>query len=256
MVRKLIILAAIILFASATVALASWGVSELIKDDGGVGLAGEVVSAQEDGEAYGETSADSPEGGDEAAAAGDVDGAGVPMTGETLQYSSPDYRMVTETQRHQNFFIALAEGRVKRLDVTATDFQPVGDANTSYVYFTLTTTDGSRSDGMFVMKFEGGLWRIGAVRQLVGDLGGGTNYVVPATFEDDLARELTELQEFLTKVAEGRLASLTVDSVVRSGECETIINGTVVSKGGKVFPARLTLRKDYGLWHITDILCL
>ena len=256
MVRKLIILAAIILFASATVALASWGVSELLKDDSDVEVAGEVISAEEGGEADGETSADSSEGGDEATAAGDVDDAGVPLTGEALQYSSPEYRMVTETQRHQNFFVALAEGQVKRLDVTATDFQPVGDPNSSYVYFTIATTDGNRSDGMFVMKFEGGLWRIGAVRQLAGTLGGGTNFMVPATFEDDLARELTELQEFLTKVAEGRLASLTVDNVVRNGECETIILGTVVSKGGKVFPAEMTLRKDYGLWHITDILCL
>jgi hypothetical protein len=255
MVRKLIILAAIILFASATVALASWGVSELIKDDSGVEVAGEVVSAQEGGETDADADANAPDGEDEAVA-GEVSDAGVPMTGETLQYSSPDYRMVTETQRHQNFFVALAEGQVKRLDVTATDFQPVGDPNTSYVYFTITITDGSRADGMFVMKFEGGLWRIGAVRQLMGDLGGGTNYMVPATFEDDLARELTELQEFLTKVAEGRLASLTVDSVVRSGECETILLGTVVSKGGKIFPAEMTLRKDYGLWHITNILCL
>ena len=256
MVRKLIILAAIILFASATVALASWGVSELIRDDSDVEVAGEVVSAEEDGEADGEASADSPEGGDEVAAAGEVDEAGIPMSGESYQYSSPDYRMVTETQRHQNFFVALGEGQVKRLDVTATDFQPVGDPNTSYVYFTLTTTDGTRSDGMFVMKFENGLWRIAAVRQLVGDLGGGTNYMVPATFEDDLARELRELQEFLTKVAEGRLAYLTVDNVVRTGECETTLLGTVVSKGGKVFPAEMTLRKDYGLWHITNILCL
>lgn len=255
MVRKLVILAAIILFASATVALAGWGVSELIKDDGEAQVAGEVISAQEDGQAGAETPAGAPGGGDEAAAA-EADNAGVPVTGETLQYSSPDYRMVTETQRHQNFFIALAEGRVKRLDVTATDFQPVGDPNTSYVYFTITTTDGSRSDGMFVMKFEGGLWRIAAVRQLLGDLGGGTNYMVPATFEDDLARELRELQEFLTKVAEGRLAYMTVDNVVRTGDCETLLEGTVVSKGGKTFPAEMTLRKDYNLWHITNILCL
>ncbi len=96
----------------------------------------------------------------------------------------------------------------------ATDYQPAGDPNTSYLYFTLTTTDGAKHDGTMVLKYEGGMWRIGAIRQLEGDLGGGTNYVVPASFEADLAREISELQEFLTKVAEGRLDYMIWDSIL------------------------------------------
>ncbi|MDY6794916.1 MAG: hypothetical protein SWK76_06510 [Actinomycetota bacterium] len=252
--RKTLILVLAILLTTATVALASWGIADWIRGEPEEQVGAEAAAAPAVTEGPAPPEAESDEGGD--AAEEEVSASGVPMTGEALQYTSPDYRYVTETQRHQNFFKALAEGQVKRLDVTATDFQPVGDPNSSYVYFTLTCTDGSRSDGMMVMKYEDGLWRIGAVRQLAGDLGGGTNYMVPASFEDDLARELRELQEFLTKVAEGRLGYLTVDSVNQTGACEVIINGTVVSKGGKVFPAEMCLRKDYNLWHITYILCL
>jgi hypothetical protein len=172
---------------------------------------------------------------------------------ESGQYTSPDQRYVSETQRHQNFFKAVGEGRVKRLDVTATDFQPVGDPNTSYVYFVLSTTDGGRSDGTFVMKYSGGMWRIGAVNQLTGSLQGGTNYDVPTTFEADLAREIEELQSFLTKVAEGRLDYMTVDSVSRPGEAETVLTGKVASTSGRVVPTELILHKDYELWHITNV---
>jgi hypothetical protein len=142
---------------------------------------------------------------------------------------------------------------VKRLDAVATDYQPAGDPNSSYLYFTLTTTDGAKHDGTMVLKFEGGMWRIGAIRQLVGDLGGGTNYVVPASFEADLAREISELQEFLTKVAEGRLDYMIWDNYNRVSDTETILTGRVVGVGGRVVNTQMTLRKDYNIWHLTNI---
>lgn len=172
--------------------------------------------------------------------------------GEEFSYTSPDQRYVTETQRHQNFFKALAEGRVRRLDVVSVDYRPVGDPDTSYVYF-VVTTDGGRSTGTFVMKYEDGLWRIAAVSQLQGDLEGGTNYPVPSSFEDDLAREIRELQPFLVKVAEGRLAYMTVDGYLRPGEDEAVLRGRVVGKSGRTEPAEMRLEKDYGLWHITYV---
>ena len=168
-------------------------------------------------------------------------------------YTDPDQRYVSETQRHQNFFIALAEGRVKRLDAIATDYQPAGDPNSSYLYFTITTTDGSKHDGTMVLKQDAGLWRIATIRQLEGDLGGGTNYAVPASFEEDLAREIQELQEFLTKVAQGRLDYMVVDSVSRPSDTETILVGRVVAVGGRIQQTEMRLRKDYNIWHLTNI---
>src|SRR4030042_510656 len=114
------------------------------------------------------------------------------LTGQDFDQTTPDQRYVTETQRHQNFFMALAEGRVKRLDVIATDYQPAGDPNTSMIYCTFTTTDGKKTDGTMVLKYDNSQWRIADIRQLQGDLGGGTNYVAPSSFEDDLAREIGE----------------------------------------------------------------
>lgn len=183
---------------------------------------------------------------------GDVYSTDVP-SGEDFHYGSPDQRYVTETQRHQNFLRAVAEGRVTRLDVTSTDVRPVGDPDTSYVYFTLSTTDGETSSGTMVMKFEDGMWRIAAVSQLKGDLGGGTNYRVPSDFEEDLAREIAELQPFLTKVAEGRLDYLAVYSVSHPSENETVLTGVVAGVGGRVVPAEMRLRRDYGIWHLTYI---
>ena len=254
--RKTLVLVVIILLVSGAVALASWQVVDWVKGDSEAQEAGNVATADAAGEGSGESGTVPAEEGVEAAAAGEGGEAGVPVNSDAMEYDDPDQRYVTETQRHQNFFQALAEGKVSRLDVTATDFQPVGDQNTSYVYFVVATTDNARSDGMFVMKFEGGMWRIGAVRQLSGDLGGGTNYMAPSSFEDDLAREIEELQEFLTKVAEGRLAYLTVDSVNQVGACEVVLNGKVGSKGGKVYPAEMQLRKDYNIWHLTNVVCL
>jgi hypothetical protein len=162
---------------------------------------------------------------------------------------------VTETQRHQNFFKALAEGRIQRVDVTATDFQPAGDPYASYVYVIVATTDGSRVDGRIDMKFGGGMWRFGAVR-LSGNLAGGTDYQVPASFEGDLAREQRELQGFMEDIAEGEVAYLRIDAVSSPGGNEVILTGAVGAKSGSTFPAEIRLRKDYELWHLTSIRAL
>lgn len=250
--RRVIIIALIAVLASSTLALATWKIVDLVQGDEEGPPAREASSAlegatSEDGEASGEDAQ-----GEDAVTAAEVDAAALP-SGEDASYDDPDQRYVSETQRHQNFFIALAEGEVKRLDGIATD---QADANTSYLYFTLTTTDGAKHDGTMVLKKEGGLWRIAAIRQLAGDLGGGTNYVVPAWFEDDLAREISELQEFLSKVAEGRLDYMIVDTVNKVSDTETILNGRVVGIGGRIEDATMTLHKDYDIWHLTEVVCL
>ncbi len=255
--RRAVIIALVVVFASASIALATWKVVDLVRGEGNT-----VTSDREgslgDAEPSTPANGEAGEGGEspvvEAADAG-YEAAGFP-SGEDSSQDSPTQRYVTETQRHQNFFIALAEGRVKRLDAIATDYQPAGDANSSYLYFTLTTTDGKKHHGTMVLKYEGGMWRIAAVRELTGELGGGTNYVVPTSFEDDLARELSELQEFLTKVAQGRLDYMVVDNVSRPSDTETILTGRVVGIGGRVENASMTLRKDYNVWHLTSIVCM
>ena len=253
--RKVIIIALVAVFASASLALATWKVVDLVKGDrasegaapgGETGSPGEAVSP-----GGGENAGGAAAGGGDVSAAG-VEAAGV-SSGEDFSQDTPTQRYVTETQRHQNFFIALAEGRVKRLDAIATDYQPAGDPNSSYLYFTITTIDGKKHDGTMVLKYEGGLWRIAAIRQLTGELGGGTDYVVPTSFEDDLARELSELQEFLGKVAQGRLDYMVVDNVSRPTDTLTILTGRVVGIGGRVENTRMTLRKDYNVWHLTSI---
>lgn len=255
--KKWLLIGAVAVLLVSGVAVAAWRFSsreEKANPDGG-GLEESFQSelqrmtAPENGE-------DITEGGsvpEEGTAGGeetDTAGAG---SGEDFSYTSPGQRYVTETQRHQNFFRAVAEGRVMRLDVVSTDVRPANDPNTSYVYFTLLTSDGGTSGGTMVMKFESGMWRIAAVSQLRGDLGGGTNYQVPESFEADLAREIAELQPFLTKVAEGRLAYLEVHSVSHPSENETLLTGVVAGKGGRVVPAEMRLRRDYGLWHLTYI---
>jgi len=255
-VRKIIVLVLICLFASTTLALAAWKVVDLAKGGDNGAANGKAISTQP-GEADtrpGEPGADEGAGQGGVTASGEVDAALV--TGEDLSYTDPDQRYVSETQRHQNFFIALAEGRVKRLDAIATDYQPAGDPNSSYLYFTITTTDGGKHDGTMVLKQDAGLWRIAAIRQLEGDLGGGTNYPVPASFEDDLAREIQELQEFLTKVAQGRLDYMVVDSVSRPSDTETILVGRVVGVGGRIQQSEMRLHNDYNIWHLTNIRAL
>jgi len=254
-VRRIVVIALIVVFASTTLALAAWKIADMVRgEDGSPSVEGRA-SAGEAGSGQPETAEAGPGSGEGGAAAAGAEAAALP-SGEDGSYDNPDQRYVTETQRHQNFFIALAEGRVKRLDAVATDVAPGGDANTSYLYFTLTTTDGSKHDGTMVLKKEAGMWRIGAIRQLTGDLGGGTDYVVPASFEDDLAREIGELQEFLTKVAEGRLDYMIVDTVSKPSDTETVLTGRVVGVGGRIENTRMTLRKDYNLWHLTDIVSL
>ncbi len=253
--RRVIIIALIAVLASTTLALAAWKIADLVRGENGDSPGPEASSAAEGSSAE---VAEAPGGGAQGeggVTAADAEAADLP-SGEDSAYEDPDARYVTETQRHQNFFIALAEGRVKRLDAIATDYRPATEPDTSYLYFTVTTTDGSKHDGTMVLANEGGLWRIAAIRQLQGSLGGGTNYVVPADFEADLEREITELQEFLTKVAQGRLDYMIVDNVNRVSDTETVLTGRVVGIGGRIEDTRMTLRKDYNIWHLTSIVGL
>jgi hypothetical protein len=254
-VRRVIIIVVIAVLASTTLALATWKIVDLMQGEDGGSPGMEASSVAEE---RGTEEAEAPGGGtpgEEEMSTAEAEAAALP-SGEDFAQDNPDQRYVTETQRHQNFFIALAEGDVKRLDAVATDYQPAGDPNTSYLYFTVTTTDGAKHDGTMVLKQEGGMWRIGAIRQLTGDLGGGTNYVVPADFEADLAREIGELQEFLSKVAQGRLDYMIVDSYNRLSDTEVVLIGRVVGVGGRVENTQMTLRKDYNIWHLTDITSL
>lgn len=242
-----------IILVSATIAFASWQVAGWIRGDKGSGVDSASVSMK-DGSSTG-----SPEGKAGERAEGEVDEsdavAGEGASLEAAAAVSPDERYVTETQRHQNFLIALAEGRIKRLDMVATDVQPAGDPSTSYVYVIITTSDGKKTDGTLVMKYSGGMWRLGAVR-LTGSLAGGVNIKAPSSFEADLAREMEELQEFWTRVAEGRLNYIAYTSRSVISDIEVNLSGQVGGKGGGVYPAEMRLRKDYGLWHITNITCL
>lgn len=255
-IKTTVILLSTFLLCAGGISLAAWRIA----DNGGggqpdqaAGEGGTYVSELEN-----TTSPDDPQAalGDEGSQEGEPDyGAEVAAeghSGEDFSYTSPDQRYVTETQRHQNFFRAVAEGKVTRMDVTSVDYQPVGDPNTSYVYFDFFTDTG-RSSGTFVMKFEGGLWRIAAIKQLQGDLEGGTNYMVPASFEDTLAKEISDLQPFLTKVAEGRFAYMVVDNYYRPSDGEALLTGRVVGKSGRTVPAEMRLQRDYGLWHITYV---
>jgi len=249
-VRRIMTFILVAVLATTTLALAAWKVADLVGGKGSGEVVKERTASGEESPAEGAGA--NAAGTETSAETGGVEASGYP-SGDSLSQDTPTMRYVTETQRHQNFFIALAEGRIKRLDAIATEYQPPGDPNSSYLYFTITTTDGSKHDGTMVLKYERGLWRIAAVRQLTGDLGGGTNYVVPESFEEDLARELVELQEFLTKVAQGRLDYMVVDSVSRPSDTETILVGRVVGIGGRIENARMTLRKDYNIWHLTNI---
>lgn len=255
--RKIVIVLVVISLCLGGAALVAWR----IVDDGGDNNTAsadteggsfqsrleETVGADEANPA-GATSPDSEAGSNE-----EVYESVDYQAGEDFSYTSPDQRYVTETQRHQNFFRAVAEGRVLRLEVTNADVRPVGDPNTSYIYFTLITSDGGTSKGTFVMRFGNGMWRIAAINQLSGDLEGGTNYLVPESFDEDLAREISELQPFLTKVAEGRFAYMEVYTVNHPSEGEAVLTGVVAGKSGKQVPAEMRLRKDYGIWHLTYI---
>ncbi len=250
--RKVIVIALVALLASTTLALAAWKIVDVIRGEDGdsPGVQASSTTGGKSTEAQEEESEGAP-GADEASAAGAE--AAALRSGDDLAQTSPDQRYVTETQRHQNFFVAVAEGRVKRLDAVATDYQPAGDPNTSNVYFSMTTTDGGTHNGTMVLRQEGGMWRIGAIRGLTGDLGGGTSYPVPASFEADLAREIAELQDFLTKLAQGRFDYMVWDKLDRASDQEVVLTGRVVGVSGKVFNTQMTLRKDYCIWHLTDI---
>lgn len=259
MKRAIIILVAVMLCAGGVVA-AAWSVSG---DGGGEDAAASADSAAESSFQHELAETVSPDGAaasqeealeeDEAVASGVEGAASEGMTGEDFAYTSPDQRYVTETQRHQNFFRAVGEGRVLRMEVVSADVRPVGDPDTSYIKFVLTTSDGGSAGGTMVMKYDAGMWRIAAFSQLTGDLQGGTNYQVPRSFEDVLAREIAELQPFLTKIAEGRFAYMEVHGVSRPSENETVLTGVVAGKSGKVVPAEMRLRRDYGIWHLTYI---
>lgn len=250
--RKIVIIVLAVMMCAGGVAVAAWRMS-----DGG----SEEPKAATEASSYKyqleeTTSTELEDASADAQGSGEASGSGISsddqMSGEDFSYTSPDMRYVTETQRHQNFFRAVAEGKVMRLEVTSANVRPVGDPNTSYIYFTLITASGT-SNGTMVMKFEGGMWRIAAINQLGGDLEGGTNYMVPASFEEDLGREIAELQPFLTKIAEGKFAYMEVYSVNHPSVNETVLTGVVVGKSGKTVPAEMRLRKDYGIWHLTYI---
>jgi hypothetical protein len=253
--RKLVVILAVVLLCAGGVALAAWRIIDDEGDDKAATAGGEGTSFQSELET---TTAQEEAVNSGDAAAGDVESsdydsyAADTQSGEDFSYTTPDQRYVTETQRHQNFFRAVAEGRVTRLEVTRADVRPVGEPDTSYVYFTLTSDSGT-SQGTFVMKFSGGMWRIAAINQLSGDLEGGTNYMVPASFEEDLGREIAELQPFLAKVAEGRFAYMEVHAVSRPNDSESILTGIVVGKSGVTVPAEMRLHNDYGIWHLTYV---
>ena len=253
--RRVLIITLIVVFASSALALAAWKVVDLVQGESGGSPGPEVSSTTEEGSAEASVTPGEGAQGEEEVTAADVTGEALP-SGDDFAQTSPGQRYVSETQRHQNFFAALAEGRVKRLDAVATDYQPAGDPNTSYLYFTVTTTDGAKSDGTMVLKYENSLWRIASVRELQGDLEGGTNYAAPDSFEADLAREITELQEFLSKVAQGRLDYMIVDSIAYPSDSETVLTGRVVGVGGRIENTQMTLRKDYNIWHLTNIVSL
>lgn len=211
----------------------------------------ENIASEVAGEAEGSQAQNGQAGGTGAAngqEAGTVDSA---ATGEDYSVTTPSERYVSETQRHQNFLAAVAAGEVRRMDFTSTDFQPVDDPNSSYITFSLASSDGSRSSGTLVMKFESGMWRLAAVKQLGGSLGGGTNYLVPASFEDTLAAELGENQPFFTKLAEGRVSALIVSEVQHPSDTETVLIGQVIGRSGRAENTAMYLRKDYNLWHLT-----
>lgn len=253
--RKTLIIGLVVLVLGGGVAVAAWrfagdGDQDTAAETGESGSFREelekATSAQDGSAGEGDSEGEYRSTDTEAASTGVT-------SGEDFSYTSPEQRYVTETQRHQNFFRAVAEGRVRRLDVVSTDVRPAGDPDTSYIYFTLSTTDGGTSNGTMVMKYEGGMWRIAAIGQLQGDLGGGTNYKVPASFESDLAREIAELQPFLTKMAEGRLDYMVVNSAYRPSENESVLTGEVAGVGGTKVAAEMRLRCDYGIWHLTYV---
>lgn len=259
--RKILNLAVLIVLATATVAFASWGIASII-DSGPDDSAAQAAVTTSSVNAEGETgegatedvtgSAGQGETGDGTAGEGIIKAAWTDaVSGDWFDYEDPDQRYVTETQRHQNFFKALAEGTVARLDVTSTDFMPDGDSNTSYVYVIVTTTGGDKCDGRLVLKYEDNMWRIAGVR-LSGALAGGTNYQVPASLEDTLAAELEGQQDFLQRVAEGKLKYMKVTNVDQTGETEALLTGEVCSKAGVVYATEMLLRKDYGIWHLVN----
>jgi hypothetical protein len=260
--RSRIILPGIICTALA-LALFAWLFpwDRILKSESGRGqaaLAGDGDASQErprDGEMAeepgtdgGSLRSDATGDGPGRADAGEVSEA---ATGEDFSQTSPTQRYVSETQRHQNFLAAVALGRVRRMDFISTDYQPASDPNSSYITFSLLTSDGGRSTGMMVMKQESGMWRISAVKQLAGDLGGGTNYLVPAGFEDVLASELQEHQPFFSKLAQGRVSALIVDDDQHPSDTETVLIGRVVGRSGRTENTIMYLRKDYNLWHLT-----
>jgi|GEM_PF-824308 len=234
------------------------GENSPVPQQGGELAAGETAfqegknTAQEEGASEGVLDEGSEDAGiqpgQDEGDAGEVSGA---ATGEDFSNATPTRRYVTETQRHQNFLAAVAAGQVRRMDFISTDYQPASDPNSSYITFSLITSDGDRSTGMMVMKQESGMWRISAVKQLSGTLGGGTNYLVPAGFEEVLAAELQEHQPFFSKLAQGRVSALIVDEDQHPSETETVLIGRVVGRSGRTENTVMYLRKDYNLWHLT-----
>ncbi len=259
--KNRVVLAGIACMAVA-VALFAW----LIPWDGVLDRVGRSSAGGAGSGASAESVQPGEEGGVDSSSAGEVPGEGAEAdglagggsggmeaaaSGEDFSEVSPTRRYVTETQRHQNFLAAVAAGQVRRMDFVSTDYQPASDPDSSYISFSLLTSDGKRSTGVMVMKQESGMWRISSVRQLSGSLGGGTNYLVPAGFEDVLAEELQHHQPFFSKLAQGRVKALIVDEDQHPSDTETVLIGRVEGVSGRIEETIMFLRKDYNLWHLT-----
>ncbi len=253
-VKKIMIMAVIIILATGVVAVASWQVASRVggSSDAGASLDSSeaVLSAKEAaGEEQGE------ESGLEAISTGgnSGDNDGIPGGTDPVDGSDPGMVYVQETQRHQNFLKGLAGGEIKSMNVASTDFQPANNTSTLNVVF--RTSDNRLWDGTITMSLSGGKWRIGDVGVSGGPLAGGTNEGASDAFKQGYENAINNNQDFLRATAEGRLSTLTVDSIQDVGG-ERVLNGKVVGKTGGTFNAQIKMKLDGSLWYITSIVGL
>jgi hypothetical protein len=282
MLRRLILFTLVFLLVSCTLAFASWKTVELIKakTQPSAGNTAQAVtsSAGSRGSSQDSTmSAGSGSGSGSGQAPGSVSSlqgsaAGGEAGGEGMTeseipaevkamvaggiYGSQSMYNTSLTSllmKNQNFFVALADGKIKELKVNATFFEPFGWPDVSVLFITVTDNKGNKSTGFMVLWCVGGQWRIAGVSQFPFWLGGGVQYQIPSVFEQDLVAEQDKLQQFLEKVAHGRLDYMMVDAVEKPSSKKTILKGRTVSVAGTVKNTKMTLEKSYGLWHITHI---
>jgi hypothetical protein len=285
MLRRVWLFTLILLLVLSTIAFASWKTVEVVRSKS-VPSTGEAVSAgaaEESSQGPGESGLAEPgavagtedglEPGEEqeleAALLSELDSGGSKETlteedipGEVKaeiadgMYGSQSIQQQSLTsllKKNQNFFEALAEGKIKLLRVNATFFEPFGWKNISLVYMTVIDNKGNHSNGYMVLWCISGKWRIAFVSQFPSWLGGGKQYQIPSVFEQDLIAEQDKLQTFLSKVAYGRLDYMMVDKVEKPSSKKTILKGRTLSVAGTKFNTKMTLEKTYGLWHITHI---